>query len=133
MNNKEIHGMDETVWIDEEEHLKIPCNRIRLGKDVENISRRGMKRITTNAYKRTQKAKEWLNRNRLRFSQSVDTDIQLIEEIKYFPTTGNIGVSSWFHAGTDIIVPKFDFKDEAYIKAKIEREENSRKYLKIRT
>jgi hypothetical protein len=92
---KEIDGCDETEWLSVGEHQSIHLLR-DTKLDKLGLDEKERHRLTTNAYRRTEKAKGWQRRNRIMFTTHVDTGWFIVEEIRYYPTTGNISIMSRF-------------------------------------
>ena len=123
---KELHGVDETVWVTQSEH-KTLLNRLRREGKC-NIPVDELRRISNLAYARTErgaslikknrtsekgraKTKEYNNRpdvkkniyeynkkNRyiFEFSEALMPNVRLVETITYNKKTGTVGICSFF-------------------------------------
>jgi len=99
---KETHGVDETVWMSQSEHLKLHRRLRREGKCKTPVDE--LNKISQNARCRTKKGKADRNkrqresyiRNRFHFWKNVAPKISLFEDLVYYPKTGTIGVFSYF-------------------------------------
>ncbi|NJD54328.1 MAG: hypothetical protein FIB07_15875 [Candidatus Methanoperedens sp.] len=91
---KEVDGYDETAWLSVAEHERVHSKRTLL--DELGIHGKERHRLTTNAYRRTEKTKTWQQRNRIEFTTHVNPGWFIVEEIRYYPTTGNISTMSRF-------------------------------------
>ncbi len=100
---KEIHGIDETVWMTWSEHRKLH-NRLR----KEGKCRIPVKELTTisnKANRRTLKYKSLqcrlhrtrINETKLRFVELIAPNVSLIEVYYYYPNTGNVAITSCFY------------------------------------
>jgi len=97
---KEIHGVDETVWMTRSEHKKLHNKLRKSGKC--NISGKELAGIAHAAALRTPKMKAWkLNYKKqhegnIRFSESIVPNIFHHENINYNYKTGIISISCFF-------------------------------------
>lgn len=120
---KEIHGIDETIWMTPSEHRNLH-NRLR-AEGKCNISSEELKKISISATGRTEKNKQQqvefhrtekyrqyysdrakkLKNNWLVFDEILAPNIKLREQISYYYKTGTVTVSSGFYGNHGIKIP----------------------------
>lgn len=109
---KEIHGMDETVWLTKSEHMKLHARLRKEGKCKIPVN--DLNKISMHAYHRTQKAeyanqiyeqqervkelRATYNKNRrgIDFTETMLPNIQFHEMIRYNALNGNVFYHSHF-------------------------------------
>lgn len=98
---KEIHGVDETIWLTHSEHQKLHKRLRREGKC--NVPSDILRKISTSACQRTNKIKEYLNKYRkeaypmvITFTEPLLPCVRLHERIYYNFITGTVSFSSNF-------------------------------------
>jgi phosphoribosylformylglycinamidine (FGAM) synthase PurS component len=112
---KEIHGVDETVMMDKGEHKHLHSKLRKEGKC--NIPVEELRIISNIANRRTIKVKEYqkikrkeyqinnkekinnrIKRNcqKILFNETIDKNIYLHEELRYYKTTNNISYNTCF-------------------------------------
>jgi len=108
---KEIHGVDETVWIEKGEHKKLH-NRLRKEGKC-NIEVELLKKISETAYQRTSKCisqkKEYIKEHRKPFEYidlvaTVGINTRLVERVIYH-SNGNVYLVSRFMGNNGHILP----------------------------
>ena len=99
---KEIHGTDETVWMEKSKHQML---HRRLRQDGKcNIPSKELNEISMRAFSRTSKALKKSSlyhqrtRKSLNFYQPLDKFVYLQEMISYNQKTGNISITVSFKA-----------------------------------
>ncbi len=107
---KEIHGVDETVWMEVGKHTRLHRRLRREGKC--NIPVDEMHQITNKAHSRTEKAKKKhrddlreYNRKNIKvfcFYTVMEPNIYLTEYLVYNTHTGSISFDSWFQGKHNI-------------------------------
>jgi len=99
---KEIHGVDETIWILQSEHLKLHRRLRREGKckvpvkELSKISQKARDRTEKGKAYRNKRQKESYKKNRFHFWENIAPKISLFEDLVYYPKTGTVGVFSYF-------------------------------------
>lgn len=110
---KEIHGIDETVWMTRSEHLKLhrrlrqesKCNipvkklkKIALAASGRTIKQKKLQKewVRSNRYKEIQKRYRNEAREYLVFYETIAPNCLLREELQYNSETGNITYASFF-------------------------------------
>lgn len=100
---KELHGIDEIVMMDADEHHQLHKRLRREGNC--NIPLKELHKISCAAYKRTKKSKvedkiyREMYRKVISFCERVDTNINLLEQIEYNSSSGNVSYTSRFQKG----------------------------------
>ena len=106
---EEIHGVDEIVMMDCDEHRKL---HVRLRKEGKcTIPAEELQVISYAAYTRTDKGKETIRKtkrkqhqimdnkkNCLQFYETVMTNVKIVEKIRLNPNTGAVWYSSCFRS-----------------------------------
>ena len=110
---KEIHGVDETVWMTTSEHVKLH-NKLRK-EDKCNVPVDTLTKISVAAYHRTEKRLKYnteygkkYNKNYIEKIDFIDTpgaNTQFSERITYNYATGNISYSAWFRGAHGYKLP----------------------------
>jgi len=97
---KEIHGVDETVWMERGEHNKL---HKKLRKDGKcKIATKDLRKISLAARKRTDIDKQNQIKYRkevyyyFRFTQKVQRGWWIDEQIRYNTNSGNVGCACYF-------------------------------------
>lgn len=99
---KEVHGVDEVVYLSESEHRKLHCRLRREGRCKLPAER--LRKISNNAYRRT---KEYRSTFYLfKFYTRLGKNIQLTEEIRFNFKSSTISVSSYFLSKTKLKIPQ---------------------------
>lgn len=97
----EIHGRDEIVWMEKEEHERLHRTLRKTGKcnipieELYIIATRAHQR--TEKYRRAQKKYHKQHTHCIWFTATLQQNVQLFELIVYNSVTGNVYVSSEFH------------------------------------
>ncbi len=98
---KEIHGVDEVVWMRKGDHLNL---HIRLRKEGKcNIPKETLNLISQKAHRRTSRSIERCKNSdgrkyTFQFFEAVIPYVQLVESVRYNLDNGNVYVSSYFQA-----------------------------------
>lgn len=119
---KELHGVDETIWMTKSEHGKLH-HRLRTEKKC-NISSDLLNKISTKAHRRTDmcktQRKEYresehgkkvnneyskINQQQIHFHNTPGSNIDFMETITYNYLTGNISYSAGFYAAHGLTLP----------------------------
>ena len=101
---KEIHGVDETVWLTKSEHIKLHKRLRRENKCTVPVNE--LSKISHAACRRTTKGKQnnlnYIKNNSciLRFSSAIMTNINLIEVWRYYGKGDSFSCSSFFMASS---------------------------------
>lgn len=99
---KEIHGVDETIWMERSEHDKLH-HRLRREKKC-NIPPEVLNKIAKAAHRRTEKCKvKTLEDNkrilqRIEFYTTIEKCVGLYESVWYYPKYGRLICSARFFA-----------------------------------
>ncbi len=97
---KEIHGIDETIWMTVSDHRKLHNRLRREGKC--KISPKELKEIAKKAQVRTTKFKLYRQNyqanylHKFSFTEAVERNVQLCENIIYNKLTGIVTINSLF-------------------------------------
>lgn len=110
---KELHGVDETVWMTQSEH-KTLHNRLRREGEC-NIPVDELRRISNRAYARTERGASLIKKNRtsekgraktkeynktnkyiFEFSEILGLNTKLVETVTYNKKTGSVSICSFF-------------------------------------
>lgn len=124
---KEIHGVDETVWMTQSDHLKLHYRLRREGNC--NIPPDELRKISGKAQKRTEKTrkrikkynhtdrarkvkKEYYNQNyqELVFTETMLPYILFIEKIRYNHKTGYVSYYARFYTTKGFKIPIIDIE-----------------------
>lgn len=99
---KEIHGVDETIWITKSQHIALHKRLRREG--ICNFSPEELQKISDSAYHRTPKYKIYKNKymrqsiQRIDFSETMGYGIKLCDGLTYNLKTGSVGWYAYFRA-----------------------------------
>ncbi len=99
---KEIHGIDETVWMTQSDHLKLHRRLRREGKcqipvkELGKIAHKAMRRTKKCKLTRNKLMRGYHRKNRIHFTQNIGPKVSVFEDIMYYPNSGNVLISSYF-------------------------------------
>lgn len=105
---KEIHGVDKTVWMTRSDH-RILHNRLRReGKCLVPVDE--LRTISNKAQQRTGKCRKYKSEYNkqtqgFEFNESVGSNVQLREQIRYNHATGSVNYIARFKGNNGFDIP----------------------------
>lgn len=116
---KELHGVDETIWMTNGEHEKL--HRLLRKEGMCNVPVEELTKISASAQRRTDKSKKRnkeyykMNIRRVNFYSAPGPNVRLLERITYNLKTETIRYSANFFTRHDFKLPVIDIENNKVV------------------